>query len=144
MKKILHCMVGLPRSGKTTKASGMGCPIVCPDAIRLALHGRRFEKLAEDFVWAIAKTMVRALFLAGHDEVVLDATNNTVKRRAMWESDDWETEFHFCQTSKAECIRRARGIGDEEIIATIERMDKERDWIINGDDYVPGLEKAAQ
>ena len=40
------------RSGKTTWARQQGVPIVNRDAIRLALHGQRFEPRAESVVWA--------------------------------------------------------------------------------------------
>jgi predicted kinase len=118
----LICTVGLPRSGKTTYARSTGHPIVNPDSIRLALHGRRFEALAEPFVWASAKLMVRSLFLAGHSRVIVDATNTTRKRRDEWKSPDWRTAFHVIDTPAAECIRRAVEIGDAEIIPIIERM----------------------
>jgi predicted kinase len=112
----------LPRSGKTTWAKGQGYPIVCPDAVRLALHGLRFVPLAEPLVWAIVKVMVRALFLAGHDIVIVDATNTTRKRRDDWQSKDWTTLFQVIGTPKDECIRRARAINDEEIVPIIERQ----------------------
>lgn len=118
--KTLIMTVGLPRSGKTTWAKEQNLPIVCPDAIRLALHGERFIQLAEPFVWAIAKVMVRALFLAGHDKVILDATNTTEKRRSEWIG--FHTVIQFFTASKEECIRRARLDGDETIVPVIERM----------------------
>jgi len=121
-ERTLICMVGLPRSGKTTSARGMRYPIVNPDSIRLALHGARFISLAEPFVWAIAKVMVRALFLAGHITVILDATNTTRKRREEWMSDDWSTEFAVVPTSREDCIARATAMGDTEIIPIIEKM----------------------
>src|SRR4051812_30122694 len=99
--------VGLPRSGKTTWAQSTGHPIVCPDAIRLALHGQRFVPEAEPYVWAIAQTMVMALFLAGHKTVILDATNTTKERRKMWVSRNWMTKFRVFDTDENECIRRA-------------------------------------
>ena len=37
-KKFLHCMVGLPRSGKSTKAREMGFPIVNPDWFSFTLY----------------------------------------------------------------------------------------------------------
>jgi len=118
--KNLILTVGLPRSGKSTWAKQQGYPIVNPDSIRLALHGQRFEKLAEPFVWAIAKTMVRSLFLAGHDTVIVDATNTTQGRRDEWESDEWQVTCRIIATSEEECIRRAGD--DQEIIPVIERM----------------------
>lgn len=111
--------VGLPRSGKTTWARSTAYPIVCPDAIRLALHGQRFQALAEPIVWAIAKVMVRALFLAGHEVVVVDATNTTRKRRDEWRSDDWSLRFARIPTDEVTCLQRALQAGDHEIVPII-------------------------
>lgn len=124
-KILLICLIGLPRSGKTTWAGKQGYPIVCPDAIRLALHGQRYDSLAEPFVWAIAKCMVRALFLAGHKKVIVDDTNGSRKRRDFWQDDAWDTVFHVIGTSKDECIRRACKQNDDGIIPVIERMSLE-------------------
>ena len=110
--KTLIATVGLPRSGKTTWAKEQGLPIVSPDAIRLTLHGPSlFMPPAELMVWTIAKYMVRALFLAGHDTVILDATNTTRKRRDEWQPTRdkiWdETRFKVIDTSEAVCVNRA-------------------------------------
>ena len=78
-EETLILTVGLPRSGKSIWAKKQGIPIVNPDSIRLALHGKAFILEAEDFVWTIAYTMARALFLAGHETVIIDATNITKK-----------------------------------------------------------------
>jgi predicted kinase len=117
---VLIVTVGLPRSGKSTWSIMQECPVVNPDSIRLALHGRRFEALAEPFVWAIAKVMVRALFLAGHIRVILDATNTTRKRRDEWRSEDWVTYFKVFTTPRTACLERAGS--DEELKAVIESM----------------------
>src|SRR5690606_41614342 len=77
----LIATVGLPYAGKTSWAMLQGHPIVCPDAIRLALHGERYLPAAERMVWVLAHYMVRALFEAGHHTVILDATNTTEERR---------------------------------------------------------------
>ena len=111
-------MVGLPRSGKSTWAKQQNLPIVNPDSIRLALHGERYIQLAEPFVWAIAKLMVRALFLAGHTEVILDATNTTRKARDNWLEPEWRTVFKEVNTWRGVCLERA----DEELKPVIERM----------------------
>lgn len=80
----------------------------------------RFEELAEPIVWATAKVMVRALFLAGHKHVILDATNVSNKRRNEWQDKEWGTFFKVFDTSKEECLKRA---GDDEVIKpVIERM----------------------
>ncbi len=125
----LICTVGLPYSGKTYWAKQRGLPIVSPDAIRLALHAQRFEKRAEPMVWSIAEIMVRALFLAGNDRVILDATNNTRKRRERWKSDEWSTEYFVIGTSKEVCLRRAEEADDPVIPDVIERMAQEHEPI---------------
>jgi predicted kinase len=124
-EKRLILTVGLPRSGKSTWARRQKAPIVSPDAIRLALHGQRFELLAEPFVWAVAKTMVRALFLAGHDTVIVDATNTTKTRRDEWRSGAWRIGFKVLETSASECLTRATLEQDGYIVPVIERMAKQ-------------------
>lgn len=127
---LLISTVGLPRSGKTTWAKTTGHPIVCPDAIRLALHGERFLKTAEPMVWTIAACMVRASFLAGHEVVIFDATNTTRTRRdslLKWseisgKENLYRVRFKVIDTSCDECILRAKEDGDEEIIPVIRSM----------------------
>jgi predicted kinase len=122
--KVLICLVGLPRSGKSTWAANHGdsVPIVNPDSVRMAIHGQRFIAEAEPFVWATVKAMVKALFLAGHRYVILDSTNTTRKRRDEWQSRDWQTFFKVIDTPKEVCLERATTEGDSEIIPVIERM----------------------
>lgn len=118
----LVCAVGLPYSGKSTWAREQGHPIVCPDEIRLALHGQRYEPRSEGFVWSIAKVMVRALFGSGHETVILDACNVSAERRDEWLSDEWETRYHLLNVPPVMCIDRALAAGDQEIIPVIHRM----------------------
>lgn len=133
MNRKLVCMVGLPRSGKTTYALTLGYPVVQPDAIRLAIHGHRFIGQAEPLVWAIAKVMVRALFLAGHGTIVLDATNVSRKRRDEWKDASWERDFLVVNTSANVCMERAGE--DQEMRQVIERMA--RYWEPVGEDEGP-------
>jgi predicted kinase len=126
--KTLICLVGLPRSGKTTWAlerhRTTRAAIVCPDAIRLALHGQDFVAEAEPFVWAIARTMVQALFLAGHQEIILDATNVSLERRKQWIDKRWTTLFHVIDTTGSVCKLRAENSGRPGLIAVIDRMEE--------------------
>jgi len=121
-KGILIMMCGLPRSGKTTWALQKGYPIVCPDAIRLALHGQRFVPDAEPIVWAIAEYMVKALFLAHHRTVILDATNGTQKRRDRWANPMWDRLFVVVDTPPDVCLQRAEVENDAEIAPIIADM----------------------
>lgn len=126
-KRKLHLMIGLPRSGKSTIAVILGFPIVCPDAIRLTIHGTPFRKEAEGLVWSIAKIMVEALFNAGHTDVIVDATNLTVKQREQWLSDKWEIKYHVIEIDKNICIERAKATGQDYLIDVIEKMATEMD-----------------
>ena len=124
---ILLLMVGLPQSGKSTQARKLAdennWPIVSPDAIRLALHGHPYIHDAEDYVWAVAKTMAKALFLAGHETVILDATNVTRKRRDNWKDKMWRREFMVMITSPEKCRERVETQGRYDLVPVIERME---------------------
>ncbi len=121
----LAIMCGLPRSGKTTVARDLerhGYVRVCPDDIRLALHGQPFLPQAEPLVWAVAEFMARAL-LTGGRPVVIDACNVTAERRAPWvrmARDFGVTLDIFLVEASAEtCIWRE---GGEALTLVIERM----------------------
>jgi len=120
--KTLLMTVGLPRSGKSTWARTQGYPIVCPDSIRMALYGQAFVKTAESIVWANAKLMVASLFEAGHDVVILDATNTIARYRDEWLDDRWQVRYVLFSTSRDECIRRAKANNQEYLLPVIERM----------------------
>jgi predicted kinase len=121
-KHILIATVGLPRSGKTTWSRDQSYPVVNPDSIRLALHGQRFAAEAERYVWAVAHTMVDALFLSGHRHVILDATNFNRKRRDEWKTTSYGTYFKLFEASAAVCRARAEAAADAEILPVIARM----------------------
>lgn len=79
----LAIMCGLPRSGKTTRAKSLEreCWVrICPDNIRLELHGQPFVKEAESRVWAVARDRARSL-LKGDHMVLIDATYLTRQSR---------------------------------------------------------------
>lgn len=126
--------IGLPQSGKSTWAKEQGLPIVSPDSIRLALHGKPYIGLSEPFVWAVAKVMVRALFLSGNEEVILDATNMTRKRRNEWQSKIWKRRYQFFPTREfvtahetiENCKQRAATtcVDDEHLEGLIKAIDR--------------------
>lgn len=130
-QKTLVMMVGLPRSGKTTVAAGLSriiaAPIVNPDSIRLALHGQAFVASAEPFVWATAHTAVNALFLAGHNAVILDACNVSRKRRDEWTRGQWTRRvFVPVKTSPELCRQRC---DTEQMRSIVDRMAERSDPI---------------
>ena len=138
--------VGLPLSGKSTWARRqLNAAIVNPDSIRLALHGQRFLAEAELWVWAMAYSMASALFLAGHQLVIVDATNVSDKRRREWVARFQhppvsEVCLELFPTSPAECARRALARGDEAILPVIDRMAREWDlgWPADWGERPPG------
>lgn len=141
--KALICLVGLPRSGKSTWAKSQAWPIVNPDAVRLAIHGQRFITEAEPFVWATVRAMVKALFLAGHNIVILDATNTTRKRRDEWLSNEWVTYFARAgaPADAPACLPKGFALGTVDLvdILPVEKVvkrisDQERAF----GDYSPG------
>jgi predicted kinase len=125
--KKLIVTVGIPRSGKSTWSRESGFPIVNPDSIRLALHGKTFLPERENEVWHIARMMVSSLFLAGHRVVVLDATNITRLRRNEWVSPNWQTNYKVFTTDKSTCIERAIDGNREDLVPVIERMASQFD-----------------
>ena len=132
LKRQLVLMVGLPYSGKTAQLLTVEhddlCPVVSPDAIRLALHGERFLPTAEPWVHAIARTMVNALFLAGHAKIIVDGCHGTRKRRWAWKFGQpqdclpWKRIYCNIPTDAETCILRATEAQDEDIIPIIQRM----------------------
>ena len=125
MVKTLICTMGLPRSGKSTWARNQPFPVISPDAVRLALHGKRHWPPGETMVWALLPLMVKALFEAGNDTVILDATNVTRWEREQWQSDQWETVFHFIDTDAATCAARVLITNQPDVIEAIDRKSKE-------------------
>lgn len=127
MSNLLIAMVGLPRSGKSTivkkLAKTLGAPIVQRDAIRLALHGERFQIEAEPMVKAMSVYMIRALFLAGHQTVICDETNFSRAARNAVKSADWKTEFYFVGTRPEVCKERAVATGQPDLVPVIEEMN---------------------
>ena len=106
----LIMMIGLPRSGKSSWAVSQGFPVVCLDAIRLAKTGQRWWGPIEHEIWPTARTMVRALFLAGHKVVILDACSLKREHRDNFKcSQDvlWKRYMQIIDTDVETCVDRA-------------------------------------
>lgn len=126
----LIIMVGLPLSGKSTLAKKISehmpnITVVCPDTIRLALHGNQFIGAAEPFVWAVAQIMARTLLIQGNT-VIIDATNTSSDRRKMWVQMAKEFKkpliIYHIQVSADVCRERNQKLSrlDEKIINRME------------------------
>jgi hypothetical protein len=98
------------------------CPIVSKDSIRLALHGKRYDVEREAEVHHLSRLMTKALFMSGHDIVVLDETHTTTRWRNACYSEDWHVRFKVFGTSETECLRRALSTGDTLIAGIIKEM----------------------
>lgn len=120
--KTLILTVGLPRSGKSTWANSTGLPMVNPDSIRLAFHGQAHLPSAEPMVWTMAKYMVKSLFIAGHDQVIMDATSLDLKRIDEWHSRDWHIQFALFNAPPEVCIERAIAGKRDDLVPVIRRM----------------------
>lgn len=124
--------IGLPRSGKSTWARSTGHPVVNPDSVRLALYGERYKSEAEPMVWTITRYMITALFIAGNQTIVLDATNTTRARRDEWQGGPWKLVYKHFATSLDVCLGRAVTDGREDLIPVIERMNR---WYESPDEH---------
>lgn len=128
-KPTLISMVGLPRSGKSTivrqLSEQLSAPVVNRDAIRLALHGKRYESLAEPMVKAISLIMIRSLFGAGHKIVINDETNFSRAARDYSRDDkNWDTFFYWVRTDPKVCKQRAIDTDQPDLVPVIDDMHK--------------------
>jgi predicted kinase len=71
--------------------------------------------------------MVDSLFNAGHETIVIDATNCSAKRRDEWRKHCDNMELRVFDTSPDECKRRAIDTGQGDLVFVIDRMVKEWD-----------------
>lgn len=122
----LHLIVGLPRAGKSTLSRQLGFPIVETDAVRKALDCFPFVQSREPEVWEATRTMIKSLFLAGHTDVILDATSHTSTLRNQWVH--YERVFHEVRTSPEECIKRALERDQDYLVPVIQEMAEELTW----------------
>lgn len=97
------------------------------DSIRLALHGRAFWPQREDEVTEIETAMIKSLFIAGHNNVIVDATHISEKRRAekaRLVPEGGEVFYKLFLADKSVCVDRAKKNGQEMLVPVIELMAK--------------------
>lgn len=120
-------MMGLPRSGKSTIARKLSelvnAPIVQRDAIRLAVHGQRYEPAAEPLIKTLDIYFIRSLFLAGHEYVIADETNYSEEARKHLEGN-WTIEWYPVLTKAEICKARALGTNQSDLLPVIDEMER--------------------
>jgi predicted kinase len=126
---VLYFCIGIARCGKSTYCNewvkaAPNRAIVCADNIRLALHGQRFQSLAEGMVHAIKDIMIRSLLARGID-VIVDGTHTTESSiRSILQIDVNAVAVIF-DTSVEECKRRADATNQSDMHDVIDRMGKQ-------------------
>jgi len=107
---LLAVTCGLPRSGKTTWSKQQpDAVIVDPDCVRLAFQGRPYIKETEEWIWSIVRIMVRATFMTGHQNVIVQGINPSREHRRQWLLNElWFPVYCWFPTSEAECLARAK------------------------------------
>lgn len=126
---MLYFTIGCARSGKSTYCdewvkAAPNRAIVCADNIRLALHGQRYQSLAEPMVHAIKDVMIRSLLARGID-VIIDGTHTTEQSiKAVLQADKNAVAIVF-DTPANVCKERARATGQEDLYKVIDRMDSQ-------------------
>lgn len=119
----------MPRCGKSSFCTEWAKEkpnrvIVCSDDIRLALHGQRYEPLAETMVFAIKHIMIRAHIARG-STVIVDGTHSTeVSIQRLLEIDRGAVAITF-DTPMEECIRRANATGQMDLVGPIQRINQQ-------------------
>jgi tRNA uridine 5-carbamoylmethylation protein Kti12 len=117
---------GLPRSGKSTLgkvlSQQLNAPIVSRDCVRLALHGQRYEALAEGFVKAIATVMIRALVEAGHQTIIVDETHYSKAARKDLAAGPWDVYWYPVETTPEICKARAVATQQPDLLPVIDSM----------------------
>lgn len=162
-KGKLFFLIGLARSGKSTFArkwerlvidiydnniiqnhiDNYDNPrvVICSDWIRLALHGQPFAQEAEGLVHELKMLMIRIYINNGYD-VLIDGTHTTDKSIKDILRIDKFAQFYLCNTTAAECKKRAIMTNQEYLIErnVIDRMEKQlASWRDNAEEHVNKL-----
>lgn len=132
MSKLI-ILVGCARSGKSTWAKNWANEnldytdiqqrvIVNSDNVRLALHGQRYNKLAEPLVHAVTDVMIKTLMMNENTTVCVDETNTTVSSLRKWLTLDPSAEVVYIEASPQMCKQRAIETSQEDLLPVIDHM----------------------
>ena len=111
----LIIMVGLPGSGKSTRAKEIAntenCTVLSSDALRKELSGSEQDQTQNDKVFKLLYQRMNDL-LSNGESVIIDATNTTIKSRKRILSEckfPCYKEVQLVATPIEECVSRDRG-----------------------------------
>lgn len=126
----LSFLIAPARSGKSTFAAewiteedkdGLPRVVISDDQIRLALHGERYNRLAEPAVYATKYIILRTLVNSGY-HVLSDDTHTTKESiERLLEIDKSATPI-FIDTPYEVCLERAVNTNQFDLILVIGRM----------------------
>lgn len=154
MQGKLFFFIGLPRSGKTTRAKEwlrgdplpvrgddydifqaytVGRPrvVVSGDDFRKAVHGHSYIAEAEGLVFAHMDVAIKALLLGGFD-VLVDETSTTESTIMRYLRADIDATPIWMDTPVEECVRRAMATGKEYLVGPIHRIARQMEELRKG------------
>lgn len=113
-------MVGLPASGKSTKAEELlkrgGTVRINKDLLRTMLHCDKFTGINEGMTRDAARTLAKT-FLSQGVNVIIDDTNLNPGTLQSWKDlgKELDAKIEYCRldTSVEECLRRDKARGDK-------------------------------
>ncbi len=131
----LTALIGLPRSGKSTfskiwRNEGENRVVLSGDLFRLSIHGQRFLLQGEELVKGTMFTAARALLMDGY-EVLLDETNSSINSIRSILSLSPNPRLILFNTSAKICKQRATECGQQDLLSSIERMDKNLEYTLD-------------
>lgn len=125
----LTCMLGVPRSGKSTKAKliqsqfeslGKKAIVLSEDTYRTALYGKPYLKECEMFLRGAIDLTAKALLIEGW-EVILDDTHTSEHNLRRCLQIDMNASFSVVDTPINVCMERAIKHNQDYLIPVIRR-----------------------
>jgi predicted kinase len=129
-KRVIHCMIGLPRNGKSTYVSRVfaGLPVLSADSIRecISIDGDKNYFKEEKRVWDILHTSLESMMKTGVNEIVIDNTSLNPKGRKQYvdlaKQYNYHIEFTMIETDNALVLERCKETNFPTVV--IDRMSK--------------------
>lgn len=121
----LYVLIGLPGANRGSFDTDMNYPVVSWHSVTEAIHGTPDNTANKALVLAHVLIMIKALFSAGHKDVVYDGPALTVKDRDQLKSNRWVRNFIYTDVNKQSCIDAAIRANASYLIPLIAAKEKE-------------------